>query len=240
MVLPEKGTGIKMNKLTGWLFILGALGVFVPYTILTITFDYPDILRQDVGVVLTKFHQGGNSLILTWWLFAVLGLPMLVAYKQLGKKLEHKAASVGWLTTIGIIGLISQMIGLLRWTFVVPILASNYDVGNDTTKEISKAVFQVVHQYGGVVLGEHIGQIFTIIWVIGITRVLQISKLVPVWITWLGYGSSFIYLLAQAELFATVISIFPVWDLAGFIGSTLWLIWLIALGVDLIRTKKFL
>jgi len=229
---------MKTTKITGLLFILGALGVFIPYTILTITFDYPNILRQDVGVVLTKFHKSGTSLILTWWLFAVLGLPMLVAYKQLGKYLESKSESVSWLTTIGIIGLVTQMIGLLRWKFVVPILADNYYSGNDVIKEVSKAMFQVVHQYGGVVLGEHLGQLFTIIWVIGVTSVLQKNKLVASWMIWLGYGAAFIYLLAQAELFATVIPSFPVWDMAGFIGSTLWLIWLIALGVNLIRTKK--
>jgi len=33
----------------------------------------------------------------------------------------------------------------------------------------------------------------------------------------------FISLLAQAELLATVMLQFPVWYLAGFIGSTLWL-----------------
>ncbi|MFM9951546.1 MAG: DUF4386 domain-containing protein [Saprospiraceae bacterium] len=229
---------MKTNKITGLLFILGALGVFIPYTMLTMTFDYPDILRQDVGLILTKFHQGGTRLILTWWLFAVLGLPMLIAYKQLGQQLENKSASVNWLTSIGIIGLVTQIVGLLRWTFVVPIIANNYYSGNETTKEVSKAMFQVVHQYGGVVLGEHLGQLFTIIWVIGITRVLQTTKLVPMWITWLGYGSSFIYLLAQAELFATVIPSFPVWDMAGFIGSTLWLIWLIAIGVFLMRNNK--
>lgn len=228
---------MQTNKITGLLFILGAIGVFIPYTILTMTFDYPDILREDVGLVLTKFHQGGNSLILTWWLFAILGLPMLVAYQQLGKKLKKRSASVGWLTTIGIVGLVVQMIGLLRWTFVVPILANNYDQGDETVKAISKAMFQVVHQYGGVVLGEHLGQLFTIIWVIGVTRIMQVGKLVPGWINYLGYVSSFIYLLAQAELFATVIPNFPVWDMAGFLGSTLWLIWLIAMGIYFMRTK---
>lgn len=238
-MLPQKSISIGSNQWTGLLFILGALGVFIPYTLLTIHFDYPDILRQDAGVILTKFHEGGNRLVLTWWLFAILGLPMLVAYKQLGLALEHSSGSVRWLTTIGIIGLITQMIGLLRWTFVVPILAHNFYVGNDTTKEIATAMFQLVHQYGGVVLGEHIGQIFTIVWVVGITRVLQKSTFVPSWITWLGYGSSLIYLLAQAELFATVMPAFPVWDLAGLLGSTLWLVWLISLGIQFICTKKF-
>lgn len=229
---------MKTDRSTGLLFILGALGVFVPYTVLTIIFDYPDILRQDAGIVLTRFYQGGSSLILTWWLFAILGLPMLVAYLQLGKRLESRSAAANWLTAIGVIGLVVQMIGLLRWTFVVPVLARNYYLGDDTAREVSKAIFQVVHQYGGVVLGEHLGQVFTIIWVVGTTSILQLGKTVPSWMTWLGYVSSFIYLLAQAELFATVIPGFPVWDLAGFIGSTLWLVWLVAIGVQMMRNKK--
>lgn len=229
---------MKTNKITGILFILGAIGVLVPYTILTITFEYPDILRQDTGVVLTKFHTGGNSLILTWWLFAILGLPMVVAYKQMGKQLERLSQSVSWLTTLGVIGLITQMVGLLRWTFVVPVLARNYYTGDAVMKEISKGLFQVVHQYGGVVMGEHVGQLFTIIWVVGITRVMQVNKLVSDWIIWLGYVSSLVYLFAQAELFATVIPGFPVWDLAGFLGSSLWLIWIIVMGVVLIRKSK--
>ncbi len=52
---------MKTDKIIGLLLITGAVGVFIPYTILTITFEYPDILRQDAGAVLTKFHDGGSS-----------------------------------------------------------------------------------------------------------------------------------------------------------------------------------
>lgn len=221
----------------GYLLILGAIGVFIPYTILTITFEYPDILRKDTGIILTKFYEGGNSLIWTWWAFAILGLPLLEAYIFIGQKLENKLYFVRWATTLGVIGLLTQMIGLMRWTFVVPVLAKNYVLGNEMTKEASKVAFQIVHQYGGVVLGEHIGQLFTIAWTIMMTSAFAQLKLFPKWTTWLGYISSMIYLLAQAELFATVMPTFPVWDLAGFLGSTLWLIWLLIIGVKLLKTK---
>jgi hypothetical protein len=46
-----------------------------------------------------------------------------------------------------------------------------------------------------------------------------------------------LYLLAQAELFATVIKGFPVWDTAGFIGSTLWLVWLIIIGIKFMKIE---
>jgi hypothetical protein len=52
---------MKIEKIIGILLIAGAIGVFIPYTILTIIFDYPAILRQDAGVILIKFHEGGAS-----------------------------------------------------------------------------------------------------------------------------------------------------------------------------------
>jgi hypothetical protein len=228
---------MKTEKQIGILLILGALGVLIPYIILTTIFDYPNILRQETGLILTKFHEAGNSLIWTWWAFAILGLPLLIAYILLGQILENKFTFIRWATAIGVIGLIVQMIGLFRWTFVVPILANNFVTGNEMTKETSKIGFQIIHQYGGVVLGEHIGQIFTIIWTIMISYAFSKLKLSPKWIIWLGYISSLIYLLAQAELFATVMPHFPVVDIAGFLGSTLWIIWLIITGIQFIRAK---
>jgi Domain of unknown function (DUF4386) len=227
----------KTEKTIGLLLILGGILLFIPYTILSITFEYPVILRQDTGVILTKFHEGGNTLIWTWWAFAMVGLPLLPAYILLGQKLENKLPFVRTATNIGVISLIVQMIGLLRWTFVVPVLATNYVNGNEMTKEAAKMAFQVVHQYGGVVLGEHIGQLFTIAWTVMICYAFSKLQLLPKWLIWFGYIASAIYLLAQTELFATVMPNFPVIDLAGFIGSTLWLIWLIIVGFKFLKIE---
>ena len=224
---------MKTEKTIGNLLIIGAIGVLVPYTILTIIFDYPNILRQDPGIILTKFYEGGNTLIWTWWAFAILGLPLLEAYVLIGQKLELKFNFIRWATTLGIVGLLVQMIGLLRWTFVVPVLANNFVTGSEIIKETSKVAFQVVHQYGGVVLGEHIGQLFTIAWTIMITSSFAQLKQFPKWTIWLGYISSIIYLLAQTELFATVMPNIPVIGLAGFVGSTLWIVWLLIVGVKI-------
>ena len=227
----------KTEKTIGLLLILGGILLFIPYTILSITFEYPVILRQDTGVILTKFQGGGNALIWTWWAFAMVGLPLLPAYILLGQKLENKLPFVRTATNIGVISLIVQMIGLLRWTFVVPVLATNYVNGNEMTKEAAKMAFQVVHQYGGVVLGEHIGQLFTIAWTVMICYAFAKLQLLPKWLIGFGYSASAIYLLAQTELFATVMPNFPVIDLAGLIGSSLWLIWLIIVGFKFLKIE---
>jgi hypothetical protein len=67
------------EKTIGYLLIFGAIGVLAPYTILTFTFSYPDILREETGIILEQFHQGGSSLIFTWLAFALLGLPLIIA-----------------------------------------------------------------------------------------------------------------------------------------------------------------
>jgi Domain of unknown function (DUF4386) len=229
---------MKTNKIIGGLFIAGAIALFIPYTALTIIFEYPDILRQDTAVILTKFHEGGSTLIWTWFAFAITGIPLLPAYILLGQKLESKNSLIRVATNIGVVGLIVQMVGLLRWTFVVPVLADAFvNASDEATKAAAVIAFKTIHQYGGVILGEHLGQLFTIAWTILISISFAKLNLMPKWVNWIGYISSFIYLLAQAELFATVIPDFPVWDMAGFIGSTLWLIWLIIIGIKLTKTE---
>ena len=230
---------MKTEKTIGILLLIGAIALLIPYTMLTIIFEYPGILRHDTGTILTKFYQGGNSLVWTWFAFAITGIPLLPAYIMIGQKFENKAPLVRMATTIGVIGLIVQMIGLLRWTFVVPVLADTFvHATSEATKAAAIVSFKTIHQFGGVILGEHLGQLFTIAWTVMMTISFAKLKLMPKWVNWLGIISSVIYLLAQAELFATVIKTFPVWDMAGFIGSTLWLVWLVIIGVFFLRSKK--
>ncbi len=224
----------------GLFFIIGAVLVNIPYTLLIMNFAYPDILRAPAGQILTAFQAGGNSLIYTWLAFAWVGLPMLfgaILLKRILKK--EKSILLETATIIGVIGFVVQLIGLLRWVFVVPVLARLYTdpATGAATKESVSALFMVIHQYGGVVLGEHIGQIFIIIWMSMISAIIYRSPMFIKWVSWLGWVASTIYILAQTELFATAIPGVPVIGWAGLIGSLLWLVWIIVIGAYLIKYK---
>ena len=229
--------GHSQTKTIGWLLVGGAVLLFLPYTALTVVFDYPDILREEAGVILTKFNEGGKPLIWTWFAFAMVGIPLLPAYVLLGQKLETRLPYVRWATNFGVIGLVVQLVGLLRWTFVVPVLAGNFVQGGEARREANVAAFQLIHQFGGVVLGEYLGQLFTIIWTVALSAAFARLKMFPRWVSWLGYLASGIYLLSQTELFATVMPGFPVLGWAGFVGSTLWLVWLMVVGILFLRRK---
>lgn len=226
------------NRIAGILLITGAIALLIPYTILTIVFEYPAILRQDTTAILTRFHDGGSSLIWTWFAFAVTGIPLIPAYILLGQQYETQAPLVRMATVVGVTGLIVQMIGLLRWTFVVPVLAHTFmNAGDDATRAATIVVFKTIHQFAGVLLGEHLGQLFTVAWTVMMCLSFIKLKLFPQWLSWSGIVSSVIYLLAQPELFATIMRGIPVWELAGFAGSTLWLTWLIITGFYLLKRK---
>lgn len=213
--------------------------MLIPYILLTVSFDYPDILRATTGSILRKFHDGGGRLIFTWLAFALLGLPLLAAYILIGQKFENKIGILRLATTFGVVSAMTQIIGLLRWVFVVPVLAANYIKATLPAEQASIiSSFETIHQFAGVLLGEHIGQLFTIIWTLLISITFLQRGIFNCWIHWWGIISALVYLMAQAELLSTVIPGMPFWEPAGFVGSSLWLIWLILLGSRFLKMKK--
>jgi len=230
----------QFRQITGLLFVIGAILINIPYTLLIMNFDYPDILRAPTAEILTKFHAGGSPLIYTWLAFAWIGIPILFGIIMLNQVLvKEKSPFLETATTVGVVGGFVQIIGLLRWVFVIPVLARLFtDPTTDSaTKTAIPVVFIAVHQYGGVILGEHMGQFLTIIWMSMISAIIYKSPIFDKWVAWLGWIASAVFILAQTELFATAIPNFPVIDWAGLYGSLLWLLWIIVIGVYLLKSN---
>jgi hypothetical protein len=76
----QEGDGLR--RVTGWLLVIGAVAFAVAATVLSSTFDWPDILREPPEVVLPAFVAGGTSLVWTWfavaWTYAILLVPILL------------------------------------------------------------------------------------------------------------------------------------------------------------------
>ena len=118
--------------------------------------------------------------------------------------------------------------------FVVPALAGSYAAGDPTTQAAVAAAWMAQHQFGGALLGEHLGQLLAIAWSVTIS-VLVLRGILWRWVGWAGLVASVLYLFNQGDILATAVPGFPVFDLAGFLGSSLWALWLIALGVAVLR-----
>ncbi len=227
------------RRLTGAGLLLGALLINVPFALLGAKFEYPAVLRAPPGEVLTRVHAGGAGLIALWLAFAWVGLPMMLAIARAPRALPE-VPHVRLASTLGVVAMVVQMVGLLRWVFVVPVLARIYvDAGQDpATRAAAVVVFRAVHQFGGVLLGEHLGMAFTSLWMgvlsVGILR----SDSLPRWIGALGVTAAGAYSLVHGDLLATALPGFPHWRLAGLAGSLLWLAWSVALGAAMMRPAR--
>jgi hypothetical protein len=228
--------GRGLGRVTGALFVASAVTFAGSAAVLSSTFDWPDILREPAGVVLPAFIAGGTSLVWTWfataWTYGLLAVPMLLLPAALGRR--HDVA-LRVATYAGALSVVLSLIGFLRWVFVVPALARSYMSGDATTRAAVDAAWTAQHQFGGALLGEHLGQLLAISWSVTLSVIILRSRVLPRWLGLAGLAVSAIYLLNQGDILATAVPGFPVWDLAGLIGSTGWGLWVATLGVTVFR-----
>jgi hypothetical protein len=235
MTSTSTGTSAGLRRTTGALFLVGAVTFAGAATVLSSTFNWPDILREPGSVVLPAFVAGGTSLVWTWfataWTYAILAVPILLLPAALGRR-EDPALRVA--TYVGATSVVLSLVGFLRWVFVVPSLADSYVTGDAATKAAVDAAWTAQHQFGGALLGEHLGQLLVIGWSVTVCVIILRTRALPRWLGISGLVVSALYLLNQGDILATAVPGFPVWDLAGLLGSTGWGLWVAALGVTIL------
>jgi hypothetical protein len=128
MTPTSAGNGLR--RTTGALFVVGALAFAAAATMLSSTFDWPDVLREPGSVVLPAVVGGTTSLVWTWfataWTYAILAVPILLLPAVLGRRDDPALRAA---TYVGATSVVLSLIGFLRWVFVVPPLARTYVAG---------------------------------------------------------------------------------------------------------------
>jgi len=94
---------------------------------------------------------------------------------------------------------VRSLIGFLRWVFVVPSLADSYVAGDAATQAAVAAAWTAQHQFGGALLGEHLGQLLVIAWSLAVSVLVVRTGVLPRWIGWSGLIVSGLYLLNSEE-----------------------------------------
>ncbi len=220
---------------TGILLIAAPVLFMSAFTLLQINFEYPDILRQPAMIVMHKFAAGGSGLIANWYLMviaAALFIPISVMlHPYLAREDTPYMAAA---TAIGVTAGIVQMLGFVRWPFMVPMLANAYI--NPAASEASRAAIEVTfnafNQYAGLGVGEHLGYLFTSFWTIMIASAMPKSKIFTAWQGWLGGILALCILLGTLEPAGV-----PFVGAINAVAYSLWAVWLIIIGVSLLIFK---
>jgi len=196
------------------------------------SFDYPDILRRPTDEILRRFRDGGPALRRLWYVFA-LSAALFIPIPILVHGLFGSAAPwfLGVATVFGTLAGLVQVLGLLRWPFVVGGLADLYLApdASPARRDAVSVVFEALHRYAGVAVGEHLGYLFTALWTVLLSLAIILTGVFGAWLGWAGLpGAAMIFggLFEEAG-----------WKPAGpltAIGYVLWSAWLIVLGVRIL------
>ncbi len=226
-------TARQLQRTAGLFLVVIPLAFTVCFTLLQQQFEYPDILRQPTGDVLTKFQAGGAGLIAVWYaltLTAVLFIPVvLLLHRVLA---AQEAPTPLWVATVfGIVAGLAQTLGFLRWPFLVPHLAEAYLApgASEAQRSAAAMVFEAFHRYAGMAIGEHLAYLSTSIWTLLVAAVMLRSAMFG---RWLGLSGIVLALGIAAGLLEPAGI-----ELAGTINSysyLAWAAWLIVVGVVLL------
>lgn len=223
----------QIRRLAGSLLILVPVAFTVCFTLLQIWFEYPDILRQPTGDVLTKFQAGGAPLVAAWYaltLTAVLFIPITVLLHRV--LAEYSSTATLWVASaFGVVAGLAQTLGFLRWPFLVPHLAEAYlaPVASEAQRAAAATVFEAFHLYAGMAVGEHLGYLSTSVWTF-LVALLMLRA--PLFGRWLGLSGMLLALGVAAGLLEPA-----GWEPAGAINAIsylAWALWLVVVGAVLL------
>lgn len=210
--------------ITGLAAIALAVCFNIPYALLASVFEYPEILRAPAGEVLARFAKGGPMLVLIWYGFVLAALALIPVSIALAvtpqRVLRQPALAIGAAVTGSLAGIL-QAVGLARWVFVVPLLADA-----QAAPAASQHSFALLNAYGGVAIGEHLGQILTAAFVVQLALLQRQEGHRGIAIA--GFGTAMALLLGTYEGLAMALGqaseIYSYATISGFLGLTGWLI----------------
>ncbi len=111
-------------SLAGLVLIVLPIAFNVAFGLLAARFDYPDVLRKPTHEVLARFREGGRPLVLLWWAFALTALALAPAVVLLSSTIGDADGTLLAVATVtGVLAALVQLLGLIRWPFLVPYLA---------------------------------------------------------------------------------------------------------------------
>jgi len=207
------------------------------FGLLAARFDYPDILRRPTEEILERFRSGGAPLIRLWEAFMLTALAFTVVPALLAAELN--GADPGLLLAGALVGGFAglvQALGLLRWGFVVPHLARRHAAAEtDAERAAQRAIFDALHRYLGVGVGEHLGYLLTGVWTLLASAAIIQSSALPAALGWVGLLPG-VALIAGAREFvgrheehgwAPAEKLVP-------IAYVAWSLWLMGLGIGLL------
>jgi hypothetical protein len=216
--------------------VVHVLALLAGVSLLGAAFEFPDILRQPAPYRLELYLRNQSTIQSGFWILAMTGFTQIAMSVFLYRSFrERDSAVLSFALVFGILAGMLQTMGFIGWAIVMPYLATQMadPAASAITREAVALVEGAFNQYAGVALGEHTANICLGLW----TGLLAIAMArVPLVDRRLAVGGIFVAPLALVLALGQLGVSGWLLDLVTVFGSPLWVVWLVLIGVSLLRT----
>jgi Domain of unknown function (DUF4386) len=222
---------------TGLLLVTSAVLSLLGYLVLGTRFGWPAVLDEPGTTALDLFVEAQAWVRFGFYLFLLSSLVLIPAAIGLLHLLGRDSPAAVSVAVFGVLGAFAQMLGWVRWPIAVPGLADAWTdpTATATQREATAAAYDVLNGYAGGALGEHLGWLLQGIWAVGIAVLLLRSRRLPRWFAVLGLALAGAWALAVPTATAVGLETLELWGLNAY---TAWYLWILALGVVLLRAPS--
>jgi hypothetical protein len=218
-------------RIGGLCLIAAAVGFMAVFSYLAASFNYPDVLDGAAADVLPRLLSLGDSGRAVWVVYAFLPLLLIPGAVGAYAALRDSAPNTMRVALVfAVVAAISMLLGLARWPSIHWELARIYSTAGPDARAAIGAVFTGLNSYLGNYIGEFLGELslstFFILSGVGFVRGGRGLA---------GYGG----LAAGAfGLIAAFRNVTPAVSLVADINNYVLPLWLITLGVILVRLRS--
>jgi Domain of unknown function (DUF4386) len=227
--LTQQQIGDPPTRLLGTTLIAFSLASALGFVVLMSAFDFPAILREPGGTVLEKYIANMSTIRPTYWMLGMTGLVLIGIASELGRVLSPYAPGPARLVSLsGAATGVFWALGYTRWPIAVPYLADMYQTGDKTR---AAELYGLLNRYAGMTVGEHLGFIMMGVFAVALSLALRTAGIGPKWLFPVGMFAGILIAVTAAEQYNGS-------ELLGAVNgaaNSIWFLWLLAIGVILIR-----
>lgn len=222
------------SRLAGASLLLAAIGFMAVFTLLAISFDYPDILDRPAAEVLPRLLALGGSGRAIWAVYAAI--PLLLVPAAAGLSTLHDAprhrSVVRLAAFLAILSGVSMTVGLVRWPSIQWELARAWVPASTAERAALSTMFDGANMMLGRYLGEFFGELLLNLAFVLFSGVAWSDHRLPRWVSGFGVGAGVVGLVAMWR------NVTPAVALVAEVNNAILPLWLIVWGIALMRAKR--
>lgn len=232
---------MKINdiKMTSWIIIIHILMMLTAGVVLIYTFEFPDILRENMETTLGLFTKNSAYTVPAYYLFTLTGISFMLVVLLLFKTLKFQESTTGFLAVVfGVLFGLTSSLGFVRWPFLMQHLGQLLAGASPEQVETIRIIYDSFHIYAGVSVGENFAFWFEFLWMfLFSTGMVYRSDVFPRYLARIGQTLGIGMLVYSLEQFGGIFSLIGPLNM---VVHTAQLGWLLAIAFCLfnMETKK--